>query len=107
MDLRRYYQKMRQIEAAVSEPYVVLVSLETPDGGKAGLRTEVPRELAARYVVDSRARLASEEETRAFQNQQQAARKEAERKEAASRIQLAVISESELVSGRGPSRGSK
>jgi hypothetical protein len=98
---------MRQIEAAVSEPYVVLVSLETPDGGKAGLRTEVPRELAARYVVDGRARLASEEETRAFQNQQQAARKEAERKEAASRIQLAVISESELVSGRGPSRGSK
>jgi hypothetical protein len=57
--------------------------------------------------VDGRARLASEEETSAFQHQQQAARKEAERKEAASRIQLAVISESELASGRGPSRGSK
>jgi len=104
VDLRIYYQKLRQIEAGLSEPYVVLVSLATPDGGKAGLRTEVPRELAARYIADGKARPASEEEARAFHQEQLTARKEAERREAAGRIQLAVVPESELANMRGPSR---
>ena len=60
MDLRAYYQKIRQIEAEIREDSVVMVSLETPDGGRAGIRTEVPRAVAARMIADQKADLASE-----------------------------------------------
>jgi hypothetical protein len=107
MDLKVYYQRMRQVEESIQEPCVVLVSLETPDGGKAGVCTEVPRELAARHIVDGRARLASDEESREFRAQVAAAKKEADRREAASRIHFAVLPESELGSLKGGSRSSK
>ena len=58
MDLRAYYQKIRKVEAEIKDPVVTIVSLETPEGGKAGTKTEVPRGLAARMIVEGRAELA-------------------------------------------------
>jgi hypothetical protein len=66
MDLRVYYQKIRKLEAEIAEPFVVVVSRETPDGGKAGVKTDVPRSLAARMIVEDRADMASAEETAQF-----------------------------------------
>jgi hypothetical protein len=66
MDLRVYYQKIRKLEAEIPEPFVVLVSRETPDGGKAGVKTDVPRSLAARLIVEDRAEMASPEEATLF-----------------------------------------
>jgi hypothetical protein len=66
MDLRIYYQKIRKLEAEIPEPFVVLISRETPDGGKAGVKTDVPRGLAARLIVEDRAERASPEETALF-----------------------------------------
>jgi len=40
MDLRQYYQKISEKEAAFKEPYPVVVSLETGDGGKTGVLTK-------------------------------------------------------------------
>lgn len=57
MDLRVYYQKIRAIEAAIEEPFVTIISRETSDGGKAGVKTEVPRKLAARLIAEERAEL--------------------------------------------------
>ena len=34
MDLRSYYKKVRETEAALKGDHFVLVSLETPEGGK-------------------------------------------------------------------------
>lgn len=67
MDLRIYYQKIRKIEAAIPEESVVIISRETPDGGKAGRRTNVPRSLAARMIAEDRAELATAEEAAMFQ----------------------------------------
>ncbi len=78
MDLRNFYQKIRQAEADIKPEHVVVVSLETPDGGKGGSRTEVARLLAARLIVEGRARLASEEETEDYRAQQERGRLEAE-----------------------------
>ena len=36
MDIRVYFQKIREIERNIQEPYVVVISLETPEGGKPG-----------------------------------------------------------------------
>ncbi len=66
MDVRIYFQKLRKIEAAIPEPYVVVVSRETPDGGKPGVKTDVPRSLAAKLIVEDQATLASPEETAQF-----------------------------------------
>jgi hypothetical protein len=69
MDVRVYYQKIRKIEAELPEPYVVVVSRETGDGGKPGVRTEVPRSLAAKLIVEDQATLATAEEAAQFRGQ--------------------------------------
>ena len=48
MNLKAYYQKLRQTEASLTNPDVVLISLATPNGGRAGVPTEVPRDIAAK-----------------------------------------------------------
>jgi hypothetical protein len=72
MDLRAYYQKIRKIEAGITDPEVVIVSRETPEGGKAGARTEVPRALAARLVAEDKADLATPEDAAQFRSENQA-----------------------------------
>jgi hypothetical protein len=62
MDLRMFYQKMRTLEQEIKSEHVVLVSVETPDGGKAGVKTEVTREQAAKMIVEGRARMATKTE---------------------------------------------
>ena len=77
MNLRQYYAKIRETESALEGDPVVLVSCETPDGGRAGVATEVPRSLAAKLIVERRVRVAGEEERREFYRRRtQAKRKE-------------------------------
>jgi hypothetical protein len=64
MDLKGYYRKLREVEAALPSDYVVVVSKETPDGGRAGTLTEVPRRVAAKLILDGAAELATEEQAR-------------------------------------------
>ena len=96
MDLRVYYQKIREIQQAIVDSFAVVVSCESPDGGRAGVKTEVARDLAARMIVDGRARLASEEEGREFQESKAEAKRVADQLEAANRIQLTVLTENDL-----------
>lgn len=72
MDLRAYYQKIRKIESEISEETVVIVSRETSDGGRAGVRTEVPRAVAARMVAQETAELASAEVAARFRSETEA-----------------------------------
>jgi hypothetical protein len=66
MDLKVFYQKMRKLESEIPDAHVIVVSLETADGGKAGRLTEVNRETAARLVVEGRSRLANADESTEF-----------------------------------------
>ena len=59
MDLRAYYQKVRDMESKIPGPYALVESIATPDGGKAGMLTEVPRRVAAKMIVDGTAKLAT------------------------------------------------
>jgi hypothetical protein len=72
MDLRGYYQKIREIEAKIDGVFAVIVSLESADGGKAGTQTEVTRALAAKMVAEGQARLATPAEKRAFEGKRAA-----------------------------------
>ena len=66
MNLRIYYQKIRTLEAEIAEPFAVIVSRETGDGGKAGVKSDVPRYLAAKLITEEKAVLASPEEAAEF-----------------------------------------
>ena len=48
VDLRVFYQKVRQLEKEITGNHAVVVSNETPDGGRPGQMNEVPRAVAAR-----------------------------------------------------------
>jgi len=63
VDLRAFYQKIRQLETEIPGSHAVVVSNETPDGGRAGRISEVPKALAARMIVEGKARLATAEES--------------------------------------------
>src|SRR5580658_4783988 len=91
MDLRSYYKRVREAEATLTEEHLVMVSLETSEGGKAGVRTETPRSIAAKLVAEERARVATAEEASEFHEANRCAREAHEEAEAAKRIQVMVI----------------
>lgn len=96
MDLKQYYRKMREVEASLNSQDILVVSLETPDGGKAGVISEVSKSAAAKLIVEGRAVVANESEREAYLERQAAARKAAQKAEMAKRVQVAIISESDL-----------
>ena len=96
MDMRIYYRKIREMEEQLSEDPVVVISLETPDGGKAGVPTEVSRRNAAKLIVEGRAQLANAEESASFLEAQKQAKIAADEMEAARRMQFTVVPSSEM-----------
>ncbi len=91
MDLRSYYKKVRDAEATLTGEHVVMVSLETSEGGKPGVLTETPRAVAAKLIAEERAQVATEEEAREFHEANRDAREAHEEAEAARRVQVMVI----------------
>lgn len=100
MDLRVFYQKLRKLEQEIADPHVVVVSNETADGGKAGQRSEVGRGIAARLILEGRARLANAEEATEYRKGLEQALQEAEQRALADRVQINVISEADLRAGK-------
>lgn len=95
MDLRQFYRKIREVEAAIEELYPIVVSLATPDGGIAGVLSEISRIAAARQIVEGKVRLANDDEQLAFLEQCDETRKMAERAAFARRMQVTLLTEDE------------
>jgi hypothetical protein len=91
MDVKQYYKKLHELEATVKTADVIVVSNETPDGGTAGVMTEVPRRNACQLVLEGRARMANDAEAEAYRECEAAKRKEFVREQAASRIQYQLV----------------
>lgn len=107
MDLKQFYKKIRDVETTIPEQFPFVVSLETSDGGRAGVITETLRYQAARMIVEGRARLASEEEKHFFLEQCTAAQKAAEELEAARRVHWNFFAGHEARPASTPQRASK
>ncbi len=73
MDLKLYYQKLRSIESEIQDEFPVVVSRATPDGGVAGVKSQVSRGLAARLIADDKVALASAKAAQEFLAEQNAA----------------------------------
>ena len=109
MDLKQYFRKLRDIEACITDAYPVVISLETPDGGKAGVPSEVSRSVAARMIVEAQAVLASEEEKELYKNERLAAKQAIEKAELAKRVHVTIISDPDVerqISSRKPNNSS-
>ena len=98
MDLKKYYRHIREVEAGLGGPFVLVISNETSDGGKAGLISEVPRYVAAKMIVEGRAVLATAEEEETHRSNQLLARKTAEKADLARRLQVAIVTDADLKS---------
>lgn len=96
MDVKQYYRKIREIETTLADRFPLLVSLETSDGGKPGIVSEVARAQAAVLLVEGRAALASEEQKKEYRLQQAAAWKAAEEAKLARTVQVAILTDPEL-----------
>jgi hypothetical protein len=107
MDLQLYYQKIRETETKIADEFALVVSLETSDGGKSGRKTEVPRRLAAKLLVEGQVRLATKDEVKAHRESLAEAVRLAERAAAAAKLQLTVLSTNELDRLRSDARGTK
>ncbi len=109
MDLRAYYQKIREREARFVDEFPVLVSCQTQDGGKPGVCTEVSRSLGAKMLVEGTAREATPEELRSFRKSQADAKRLADEAEAAKTVQFRVVSVDDVkkltTSKAAPDRG--
>lgn len=91
MDLKSYFKKIRDLEVSFGGSDVVVCSLETNDGGRAGVLTEVPARVASQLIVDRRARVATEEEKGSFREKQQADLAAAQEEALAQRIQVKLV----------------
>ncbi len=93
MNLRAYYRKIREVEDAIPDDYVVVMSQETPDGGRANVGSEVSRHMAAKMIVEGRARLASTDEEKTFLDTLSEARTRAAEEAMAKKVQIAIVQE--------------
>ena len=91
MDLRLYYQKVREAQAKIADPFPVVESCETADGGTAGRLTEVTPALAAKLIVEGSARLAREADATAFRESRARSKQAADEALAASKVQMTFL----------------
>jgi len=96
MDLRTYYQNIRDTEATIAAQYAVVVSKATDAGGRSGVLVEVTRHVAAKMMVEGSAAMATAEQAAAFQAKQAAALKAAEDAAAAAKVSVTMVSSSDL-----------
>lgn len=90
-DLKAYFHKIKQLEEVISEPFTVVASVETSDGGKEGVLTEVTRYQAAKLVADGKARFASEEELERFRGKKKREVAEQEKKARAEAMRVTLL----------------
>ena len=107
MDLRTYYQNIRTTEGTFEDTYPIIISKDTGDGGKSGNATEVTKRIAAKFIVEGRARQATPEEAAAFRQTRAEAIKAAEQLAAAGRLQVTVLSTAELNRLKSGSKASR
>jgi hypothetical protein len=107
MDLRAFFQKLRKIEQEITEPNVVMISRETPDGGREGQLAEVSRFNAARLILEGHAQLATPEQSTEFRAAMKKALEEAQQRTLAEKVQVTVISDADLRAMKSASRAEK
>jgi hypothetical protein len=96
MDLKLYYQKIRDTESKIVDIFPVIVSRQTDDGGSAGSCAEVTRAIAAKMITEGTARLATEEEAKAYREDQAEAKRLVDQAAEVAKVHVTVVPTAEL-----------
>jgi len=100
MNIRAYFQKVRDVEASIPGDVVRVVSIAGDDGSIGGVITEVTRATAAKLIVDQKSRLATSEEVESLLAIHEEARRRIREENAAQRVQVTILTESQAESLR-------
>jgi hypothetical protein len=96
MNLKDYYREIAAQEAAIEESFVLIISLQTPNGGRAGIPSEVNRATAAKLVVDKQARLATPEEVKKLRDEREEQQRQRDIAALQERVRMTRLAEDEL-----------
>jgi hypothetical protein len=96
MNLKDYYREITAQEAAIEEPFVLVISLQTPNGGRAGIASEVNRVTAAKLIVDKQARLATPEEAKKLREDREEKQRLKDLASLQERVRMTRLAEDEL-----------
>ena len=96
MDLKLYYQRIRDTELKIPDVFPVIISQETDDGGKAGSYAEVTRTVAAKMITEGIARLADAEEAKAYREARAEAKRMADQAAEVAKVQVTVVPSADL-----------
>lgn len=107
MDLKLYYQKIRDTESKIPDVFPIVVSQETDDGGKAGSCAEVTRAVAAKMITEGTVRLADTAEAKAYREARAEAKRLADEEAEVAKVHVTVVPNSELVKLAGGSKKEK
>jgi hypothetical protein len=104
-NIKEKFAYIRRLIQEIREPFVVIYSLATPDGGRAGVLGYVAREIAARLIANERARLATDGEIADYFAEDERRRQAYEDEIQASRMHIAVVKEARRRLTRKPGKG--
>jgi len=96
MDLKLYYQKIRDTQAGITDVFPVVVSQQTDDGGKAGSYAEVTRAVAAKLITEGTSRLATAEEATAYRQDRAEAKRLFDQAAEVAKVHITVVPTAEL-----------
>lgn len=96
MDVKQFYQQVRELSAQLPADAIVIKSVSTPNGGKAGVFTEVCRQTAAMQIILGTAVLATAEEAKVYYRDMEAKRQLAEKALELTRLQISLSKATQL-----------
>jgi hypothetical protein len=100
MSIRDFFIALLKVESQIAAEWVVVMSQDTSDGGKAGRLVEVSKAVAARMIVKGSARLASDLEAKQYRDDIQDQVERARAEEEASRVHVTITRNSPDSSSR-------
>ena len=104
MDLKLYYQKIRDTEFKIPDAFPLIVSQQTDDGGRAGSCAEVTRAVAAKMITEGTARLAEPAEAKAYRDARAEAKRWADEEAEVAKVHVTVVPSAELARLAGGKR---
>jgi hypothetical protein len=96
MNLKDYYREIEAQESAIDENFVLVASLPTPNGGRAGVVSEVNRATAAMLIVEGKARLLSDVEAIQLKADKESAQRQKDLAELQDRVRMTRLAEEQL-----------
>ena len=96
MNLRDYYREISEVESKIPGTFALVISLETSNGGREGMTSEVNRATAAKMIVEKKARLATPEEVSELRTSKAEAQRLQDISALQERVRMTRLAEDEL-----------